>query len=266
MSFKLIFKNNKFFKSLVDALSSIIEESLLILNNDKLVIFAMDPSQICVFNVIIYKDSFEEFHYTQDIKIGFNMDDLDKILRRSQSDDKVSVAFDYDRQKITIKIEKEDQSRIRSFSLAVLDNKIKKIDLKGLFSIDFPSNWVVDPFYIVEAVKDGAIYSDVLTIKCAENEDIKFRSSGSIGEMKYDLSDSVLDSCTISGKSSGDFSLPYLKSILKLESITQELKIYLKAKHPLRMDFMLLDGIGDQNGKCPKIHCFLTPRAKEDDY
>jgi len=258
MSFSLKLENSRILKGIVETLASIIDETEFKVTPKEFTISAMDPSRICLLKLSIKKDDFDEYDCSQDSKVGLNLDDLDKILKRSTSNDAVEISFNEKEQKIKIKMQREGASRTRTFSLALLDIDIEEIPMDNLLKIEYPSKWVMEPDFLVEAIKDAEIYSEILNINANEGKGLIFSSSGQIGEMEYDLNEEDLIETDLQGSSSGAYSLTFLKAILKIASITEKLEIALKTDHPLKMNFDLLEG--------GKLNYFLAPRVEEEEF
>jgi proliferating cell nuclear antigen len=258
MSFTLKLENSRILKGIVETLASIIDETEFRVTPKEFTISAMDPSRICLLKLSIKKDDFDGYECSKESKVGLNLDDLDKILKRSAANDSVEIDFDESNQKIKIKMQREGVSRTRTFSLALLDIDIEEIPMDNLLKIEYPSKWVLDPDFLVEAIKDAEIYSEILNINANEGQGLIFSSSGQIGEMEYDLNEEDLIESELQGTSTGAYSLTFLKAILKIASITEKLEIALKTDHPLKMNFDLLEG--------GKLSYFLAPRVEEEDF
>ncbi len=258
MSFTLKLENSRILKGIVETLSSIIDETEFKVTPSDFTISAMDPSRICLLKLIIKKEDFDEFKCSKESKVGLNLDDLDKILKRSSSNDTVEIDFNEKDQKIKIKMKREGTSRDRTFSLALLDIDIEEIPMDNLLKIEYPSKWVIETDFLVEAIKDAEIYSEILNMKAIEGEKLIFSSSGQIGEMNYELGLDELIETDINETSSGAYSLTFLKAILKIAPITEKLEISLKTDHPLKMIFNLLEG--------GELSYFLAPRVEEAEF
>jgi len=139
-----------------------------------------------------------------------------------------------------------------------LDIDIEEIPMENLLAIEYPTIFAIDPTFLVEAIKDAEIYSEILNVKAEEGQGLVFSSSGQIGEMEYELSQDDLLSSDISDTNSGAYSLTFLKAILKITSITEKLEMSLKTDHPLKMIFNLLEG--------GELSYFLAPRVEEADF
>jgi proliferating cell nuclear antigen len=258
MSFTLKLENSRILKGIVETLSSIIDETEFKVTPSDFTISAMDPSRICLLKLSIKKENFDEFKCSKESKVGLNLDDLDKILRRSSADDVVEIDFNEKDQKIKIKMKRDDSSRTRTFSLALLDIDIEEIPMDNLLKIDYSSKWVIDSDFLVEAIKDAEIYSEILNMKAIEGQGLIFSSSGQIGEMNYELGLDELLETDINETCAGAYSLTFLKAILKIASITEKLEISLKTDHPLKMFFNLLEG--------GELFYFLAPRVEEAEF
>ena len=130
--------------------------------------------------------------------------------------------------------------------------------MDNLLKIEYESSWVISPDFLVEAIKDAEIYSEILNMKSEENQGLMFSSTGQIGEMEYNLALDDLLEANIEGTSTGAYSLTFLKAILKIASITEKLEISLKTDHPLKMIFNLLEG--------GELFYFLAPRVEEAEF
>ena len=258
MSFTLKLENSRVLKGIVETLASIIDETEFRVTPKEFTISAMDPSRICLLKLSIKKDDFDEYECSKESKVGLNLDDLDKILKRSAANDTVEINFNEAEQKIKIKMQREGVSRTRTFSLALLDIDIEEIPMDNLLKIEYPSKWVIETDFLVEAIKDAEIYSEILNINANEGKGLKFSSSGQIGEMEYDLNEDDLIESQLQGSSTGAYSLTFLKAILKIASITEKLEISLKTDHPLKMNFDLLEG--------GELSYFLAPRVEEEEF
>ena len=258
MSFTLKLENSRILKGIVETLASIIDETEFRVTPKEFTISAMDPSRICLLKLSIKKDNFDDYKCSKESKVGLNLDDLDKILKRSAANDAVEIDFNEKDQKIKIKMQREGTSRTRTFSLALLDIDIEEIPMENLLNIEYSSKWVIDTDFLVEAIKDAEIYSEILNIKSIEDQGLVFSSTGQIGEMNYELELDELIETDITGTSSGAYSLTFLKAILKISSITEKLEISLKTDHPLKMMFNLLEG--------GELFYFLAPRVEEAEF
>jgi proliferating cell nuclear antigen len=254
-SFRFLKENSKILKSIVETLSSIIDETEFIITDEGLEISAMDPSRICLLKLEIGDRDFDEFESDGNTKVAFNLDDLDKIMKRGTSSDQIELKYSANDNKIQVVMKREETSRKRTFTLKLLDIDTEEIPMDNLLAIEYPSSWTMDPDFFEEAIKDAEIYSEILNMKAVEGEGLTFESSGQIGEMVYFLGVEDLLESDLHKEGQGAYSLTFLKSILKIKSITEKLNISLKTDHPLKMIFDIFEG--------GKLSYFLAPRVDE---
>jgi len=256
MTFSLKMNNGRLLKGIIETLSSIIDETEIFVTPKEFTISAMDPSRICLLKLTMKKTAFETFKCSKKSKVGVNLDDLNKILNRCNQKDSILLSFDENNQKIKIQMDNE-KSRKRTFSLALLDIETEEIPMDNLLKIEYPSKWVIEPEFLVEAIKDAEIYSEIISIIATEGKGLEFSSSGQIGEMTYDLAEDELIESDIKDISTGAYSTAFLKSILKLSSITDKLEMSLKTDHPVHIHFELDNG---------DLDYFLAPRVEEEPF
>ena len=255
--FQIKKESSKIMKTIIETLSSIIDETKIRVTPNEFIITAMDPSKICLLQLVLSKEHFDEYNCNNGkCEIGLNLDDLDKILKRSTSSDMLEFLFKEQDQKLRIKMKREEKERTRSFSLNLLDVEIEEVPIDNLLKIEHNSTFNIDPHLLLEALKDAQIYSDILNIK-AKVDQLIFESYGQIGEMVYELGIDDLIEANLEEECVGSYSITFLKSILKIASITEKLEIALKTDHPLKMTFELLEG--------GELQYFLAPRVNQED-
>ena len=256
--FTIKMDNPRILKGIIETLSSIIDEAMIKIDKSEFSIKAMDPSRICLLQLSIKKVDFDEYKCSSKAcQVGLNLDDLDKILRRSNANDIIELSYKEVEQKIIIKMQREGNSRSRTFSLAILDIESEEVPMENLLKIDYSCKWKIEPEIVVEAIKDAEIYNEIFNFKASENG-VNFSSRGQIGEMNYELDVEDLVDHECSEETTGAYSMVFLKSILKIASITDQLEISLRTDHPLKMIFNLLEG--------GELSYFLAPRVEEEGY
>jgi len=253
--FRIKMDNSKILKTIVETLAAIIDDVEMIITPELFTIKAMDSSRICILQLIIKKEDFKEFECTKDSKVGINLGDFDKILKRCSSEEDLILEFNRKNQKIKVQMQKEGASKVRTFSLALLDIDAEDMPMESLLNIDYTSYWVIDTDLLNEAIKDAEIYAEILNIK-AEEKGLTFTASGQIGEMMYELDEEDLLEATLYGTNKGSYSIKYLKPLLKMAPITKELQVSLKTDHPLRMKFSIWEG--------GELDTFTAPRVEEE--
>lgn len=258
MSFSLQLDNNKILKGIIEALSSILSETELMVDKNGFTIAAMDPSRICLLKLIMKKVDFDSFQCKKDAKVGINLEDFYKIIKRAGTNESIFLEFEEKDQKIKIRMKKETGTRARTFSLACLDIDSEEVPMDNLLAIEYDSIFKFDTELLLEAINDAEIYSEILNIKAEPEKGLLLSSTGQIGEMEYELPENELIESKIKEISTGAYSITFMKAIMKLASITDNMEISLKTDHPLKMIFNLIEGA--------VLNYFLAPRVEDADF
>ncbi|MFX1497256.1 MAG: proliferating cell nuclear antigen (pcna) [Promethearchaeota archaeon] len=263
MSFSLKLDDSRILKGIIETFASFSDESEFKVNSKEFVITSYDESMVSLIKFTMDKDKFDDYKCAKEQKISLNIDDLDKILKRSTVDDSIEIEFQETDQKIKLKMKNKNSNRVRTFSLSVLGTTREEVSIDKLQQIEYLATWAMtppdfSPDLLVEAIKDAEIYSDILNIKLDDSNGLTFNSSGQIGEMEYNIEVSDLPEKKIEETEVGAYSISFLKKILKLASITEKLDIFLKTDYPLKMIFNLLNG--------GILYYFLAPRVDKDEF
>lgn len=254
MDVKIELDEAKILKTLVDTLASIVDETEIVFTAKAMTIKAMDQSRICLLQLEMKKGSFSKYECTKKTSIGVNLGDFNKIMNRSSQDDEIELNYNEADQKIKIKMKGGSSKRVRTFSLALLDLDIEEIPMDNLLELEQQSSFIIDTDYIVEAIKDGEIYSDILNFVIKE-DNLTLSSNGTIGEMEYEINSEDLTEFEVKSQQLCAYALQFLKNITKIFSIVEQLKISLTTGFPLRFDLTLLNNI--------EMIFFLAPRVEE---
>ena len=83
-----------------------------------------------------------------------------------------------------------------------------------------------------------------------------FSAEGTMGDMKYELEKDELKDHKFGAESEGSFAIQFLRSILKISSISSEVNMMLKSESPVKMKFKILND--------SEILYFLAPRVEEE--
>lgn len=253
--FKAKFKNAKFVRRLFEAISSIVTETRLkVTRKNELSMTALDGSHICLCDLHLKKEDLDEFESDQDYELGLNLDDLVKIIKRGSLNDEITLLHDPKEKRLKIEMKAENAKKARQFSMALIDIDVEEIDTAKLDELPFDNNFQFKIGILDEAIKDAEIFSEVLEIKVKQN--LSFSAEGTMGDMCYELEPEEMIFHEIKADSKGSFAIQFLKSILKIGSITDQVGIKLATEQPLQMKFNLFNN--------SFVTYTLAPRVEED--
>ncbi len=253
--FKAKLKDSRVVRGIFEAVSSIITQVNLKVTPEGLSMTAMDLSHICLVSLNLKKEDLDEFETDQEYSLGINLIDLVKIIKRSGSDDEISFIHNPADKKLVIEMKPESAKKSRRFTMALMDLDDEEINLEGLEAMEFDNKTTLNVDFLDEAIKDAEIYAETLEVRVEDK--LIFSCSGNIGDMEYVLEKDELDSADFAETSKGIFALSFLKNVLKIASVSKQIRMQLRTEAPLKMEFDILNN--------SRILYFLAPRVEEDD-
>jgi len=253
--FKAKFKNAKFIRGVFEAISALIDETRLIIDPEKgLSMTSMDGAHICLVDLNLKKEDMDEFVTKDHYELGLKLEDLVKIIKRGTANDEITFSHDPKDKKLVIEMKAENSKKTRKFTLTLIDIDVEEINVNQLDDIPFDNKCQFKVGILDEAIKDAEIFSEVLQINVKDT--LKFAAEGITGDMAYVLEKDELISSEFTTESEGNFAIQFLKNILKITSITDQVSMSLKSESPVKMKFNILNN--------SYIQYFLAPRVEEE--
>jgi len=260
-TFKLKFKDAKFVRGIFEAISALITETRLKINPESgLSMTAMDGSHICLVDLNLKKEDLSLFEAKENFELGLNLDDLVKIIKRGSSNDSITLFHDSKEKKLVIEMQAENSKKARKFSMALIDLDIDEIDLKQLDAMPFENTASFKIGILDEAIKDAEIFSEVLNIESSDKKPLSLWAEGTMGDMSYEIEAEELILSQFKENTEGSFAIQFLKNVLKISSLCDQVDIRLKSESPIHMKF----NIGSLAENSSYIQYYLAPRVEED--
>jgi len=262
--FTIKLSNPKFVKGIFEASSAILSETRLKVNQEELSMTGMDGSHICLLDLHVKKADCRFFETDESYELGLNLSDLVKIIKRGGANDQISLIHNPADKKLIIEMQAENSKKARKFSMALIDLESEEIDLDQLNAMPYLNSATLKLSIIDEALKDAEIFSEVLNI---QSNDKLFRlwAEGTMGDMSYEVEKEELILSEFKENTEGAFAIQFLKNILKISSICDQVSIRLKSESPIHLKFIIENQI--QQGEMDNgsyIQYFLAPRVEED--
>lgn len=247
--FRFVIEDAKKFKSAIDAIVNLIDESTLEVTTDGLELKSMDPSQIAMVCFSMPKEAFVEYEVQNPMRVGLNFSNLSKILARSKANEKIEILLEENK----ISIIFSGGKKRRSFKLPVLEmpasisrepNMQPDMTIKMLGGV------------LKDGLKDASLVSTHVTMNANEEGfriDVKGDSSDLVVEQQKDSEDIIDITGTAASKST--FPLQYLEDITKACPDTNPITLMLKSDAPIKIEYEV---------EGAKMRYFLAPRIETD--
>jgi proliferating cell nuclear antigen len=243
---RLVISDTKALKSIVDSISSLIDEAKLVISPESISMRAMDPAHVVLVDLNMSKVAFEEYRMESNLELGIDFDRLNTILKRAGSSDKIELSLSEDSSALIITIR---NSAMRRFDLPLIDVSEEELRIPQL---DFLAEVEVDPKILSEGIKDAEIVSDHVILRC-DSENLYISASGDLGNVEVKVSKERALNFEVSEPCKSIFSIEYLKDMLKAVDAASTIRLHLGTDIPMRLDF-LAEGV--------KLDFLLAPRIE----
>jgi proliferating cell nuclear antigen len=262
---------SKVLKGMIEAVSALIDETYFVADEKGLTLTAMDESHICLMSMDLPKEIFTGgYTCAEQVKMGVNLEDLSKIMKRAAAADAVEFTHKPDGEKFGVVMK---GTGTRTFNTRLVEIDEEKIPPVAELDVLFGARATFDVSVLEEAVKDAEIYQDTLEITLTK-DGLKMAAAGEVGDIEYLLTQDHLDALDVttervdkdSGKTlavpvaRGVFSLAFLKNILKISAITDKVTLHVAENAPMKLEFEIT--LPDLPAKGRVVY-FMAPRVEE---
>lgn len=231
--------------TIISAISSLVEEAVVTATPEGLHFRGMDASHVALMEISWRKDAFKEYLCSEDVRFGFRLDEISKIVKRLGKNDDVVLTLLEDRMIVKIADKKE-------FELRLLNIDFKDTPIP---TIRFDAKFTITPATLDGIVGDISILSDFLSITATSSE-CKFFGSGDSGKSTViaTLNNGMLKELTSETEQTSSYSLEYIKPVVKpIGQTLDTIDCEFSTNKPLKMLFPLSSGY---------VIFFLAPKVQ----
>lgn len=247
--FKAVLADSRIWRSVIESISTLVEEGVFIADPTGIRLRAMDPSRVAMVDMELPKTSFESYECSGEMPIGVNFDDMKNIMKRAGANEKLELE----------RMEKEARLKIRfkgkttrTFSLPLLDMGKEELSVPR---ISFLATVKLPAATLMDAIKDAEVVSDFVKIS-AEDEKLTITASGDRGEVEVEITKDSGELLSVELKESAHalYSLTYLSKMMVASDLSEIAILMFSTDMPLRLDFNLPSG--------GRIVYYLAPRME----
>ena len=269
--FKAALANSKVLTAIFNAISLLIEETHLNANPDGIKLNAMDDSHVAMLRATLPKDIFTDYKCDGDFKIGINVQDFIKILRRAKTNDEIELILAEDKNSLKIKMKSQKSTRtfkLKSKEIREMEEGTEQIleNLEEALKDKFTAIIELEGAILDEIVKDTSIISDIIKIQVLHAEKmVNFTAFDESGEVEVELDfegGGILDK-DVSGDSEGMYSLNFLDNILKIQAVVNSFELAMGMNQPLKVSGVIQSEDGDPTDG--QIVYLLAPRVEDEE-
>ena len=243
-------------KTIISAISTLVEEATFVATAEGITFRGMDPSHVALIDITWPNSAFERYECDSDIKFGVRIDEFSKIIKRADKKDSIDIAI-ADESMLLISVGRNKRYKIRLIESSATDTPLPKIS--------YDTRIVVPSSKFDKVLGDVQVVSEYLTIRATE-EKVVFSGRGDSGEVVIEMNitgdsgdadggDNIIEEVSAKNESTGVYSLEYLNPLIKaVGSATTRVACEFSNDKPLRLECRVAN-IG-------RIHFYLAPRVE----
>ncbi|MBN2156301.1 MAG: proliferating cell nuclear antigen (pcna) [Candidatus Lokiarchaeota archaeon] len=258
--FELTMNDSRAIQGVFDAVAAIIDETEINFNPNGISLTSIDAGRVCLISLNLDKEDFDAYKCDKEEKIGLNIEDLVKILKRSSVNDSIVFQYADTSNKLVILMQSSEGKKIRKFSITLKDISMPPIKPESLEKISYNNSVSLPIGYLQEAIKDADIYNDTVIIRM-NDQSLVFRSEGNVGDTEciMDKEDTMLTNFVASDDAEGTFALKFLNHMLKVSSVPNvtQVEVSVSTDQPLKASFNIMGA--------SSIKYYLAPRIEDED-
>ena len=247
-------------KTIISAISTLVEEATFDATAEGITFRGMDPSHVALIDISWPNSAFEKYECDGDVKFGVRIDEFSKIIKRADKKDSIDIGISEDN-KLLISVGRTKKYRIRLIESSATDTPLPKVP--------YDTRVVVPTTKLEKVLGDVQVVSEYLTIR-ASRDMVEFSGRGDSGDVAIEAavggtrdsgsddanaSENIIEEVETETESTGTYSLEYLNPVIKaVGSATTRVTCEFSSAKPLRLECKIAN-IG-------RIHFYLAPRVE----
>jgi len=217
-------------KDSMTSIAELLDETDIVIRQDGIKMISSDRAVVVVVDFFLAREAFKEYNYSTDMRVGVNLLNLLKILKRAGPNDIMSISID---KKIELKF---TGSSSRVFTLPIID--VSKEELPPIDKLEFVSTFDIRSDVFSDGIDDADLISDTLVFMIAGNK-LFVNADSDQSSVELELGDSAMRNFKSSDNSRGRYSIEYLKKIVKSKKISEYVNISYSTDYPMRVIFSI---------------------------
>ncbi|MCK4589317.1 MAG: proliferating cell nuclear antigen (pcna) [Nanoarchaeota archaeon] len=245
---KLTLAEPKYLKDSISIISELVNEAKFNITKEGFELVAMDPANVAMVIFKLLASTFTEFNVDKDEQLAINLSNLKQVLRRSKSNDVVTLETAEGKLKIEFK---SDTTRTFSIPLIELEEKEQRIP-----ELKFPINVTTPASVLSEAISDVDVVAESVTFLGDPNK-LVVSAEGDLSKAKIEISAGTETQIKASDdKVKAKYSIEYLKKMIDGAKLADRVNIQFNSDYPLRLDYLAVDKV--------MLSFILAPRVEND--
>lgn len=233
---KLTLAEPRYLKDSISVISELVSETRLKINADAVELIAMDPANVAMVVFKLLSSCFTEYSIEKDTEVAINLGNLKQILRRTKSNDMLTLELKDNKLKITLK-----GNNTRTFYLPTINFEEREQNVPEL---SFPITINTQSSVLVEAIEDVDIVADSVAF-VAEQGKLTIKAEGDLSRADIEMKENDVTKIESKEKNpvTSKYSIEYLKKIVAGGKLADNVTVSFNKDYPLKVDFKEIDKV-----------------------
>jgi len=225
---------------------------------------AMDSAHVCLFELKLEKDWFDEYNNNKKVEIGVAAVLFCKMVECLKEDQKIVLHMNDADDKLSIDLVGEKGIN-KYFEIPLIDVDIENVNIP---ETEYDADIELKSELFTELVGQMSLFHDVINIRC-NGENVNLTSSGESGKMSVKMNDDDILMYAIEEDAEIQlaFSLLYFHKMCLFRKLAPSLSLHLSSEAPMKMVYRL-DNTSSDNTEiddCKNyLRFFLAAKVESD--
>jgi len=222
-------------KEFVGVISTLTDEAKFIINPKGIAVKAVDPAHVAMVDLTMNAKAFESYS-ASDAGIGVDIEKLAEVLRLAKSDDKISLKFDEEKNKLVVQVENITRRMSLVDTAGMSEPKVPDLNL--------PVKVVAKTAELERGIRASEAVSDHVAL-IASPEGFELVSKGEADDyVSLNLSKKLLVELNCKERVKSLFSLDYFSKMIKAVVTSENIVMNIGTDYPVKMEFDIAKGNG----------------------
>lgn len=232
----------------IDAIAELITEGIFKISGEGISLIAADRAVVAVVSWHLGAKAFKSYKCDEEHKIGINIQNLLRILRRSKAGDKITLSLE-EGEKLGVSIVGESQ---RKFSVPLLE--LRESEIPNIEELKFSMGLKLKSSIIEDAIADAELVADAISFY-ADEKSLKLSASGDGSKVEIVVDRKSISDFHVEGQVRSVYSLEYLRKMMKASRLAEHVTIRFGQDFPMKLEFKKPDKLS--------LGFVLAPRVEE---
>jgi proliferating cell nuclear antigen len=244
---KLTLAEPKYLKDSIGVISEVVTEATLKITGEAVELVAMDPANVAMIVFKLFSSSFVTYEVDGEEKITLNLNNLKQILRRTKSNDTLTLERDENKLQITLQ-----STTKRTFHLPLIDVDSKD---QKVHELDFAATVITQSSILNDAIDDVDVVGESVSFG-VEDKTFKVSSKGDLSKATVDIPSDDNTKVVCEENLSAKYSIEYLKKMIQGAKLADTVQVKFGKDYPLRLEYSVLNKVN--------LVFILAPRVDND--